>query len=179
LGQTRSGGPATDLERAGRFLYLQRLAFGGKVAGRNFGVDTNGPSRFDVTKLGPLLDEIHERLASVVTDCLPWADFLDSATTLFYLDPPYWGSETNYGAIVFMRADFIRMPARLSSIAGRFILSVNDVPQMRAVFARFGIERVSTRCTVAGGKWSDVAEIIVTRPRREAIAPVPDLLSRT
>ena len=43
----------TDLERAGRFLYLQRLAFGGKVAGRSFGVDTNGPSRFDVTKLGP------------------------------------------------------------------------------------------------------------------------------
>jgi DNA adenine methylase len=38
-----------DLERAGRFLYLQRLAFGGKVAGRSFGVDTNGPSRFDVT----------------------------------------------------------------------------------------------------------------------------------
>jgi DNA adenine methylase len=28
----------TDLERAGRFLYLQRLAFGGKVNGRNFGV---------------------------------------------------------------------------------------------------------------------------------------------
>ena len=25
----------TDLERAGRFLYLQRLAFGGKVAGQN------------------------------------------------------------------------------------------------------------------------------------------------
>jgi DNA adenine methylase len=123
LGQTRSGGPATDLERAARFLYLQHLAFGGKVAGRNFGVDTNGPSRFYGTKLGPLLDEIHERLASVVTECLPWADFLDSATTLFYLDPPYWGSETNYGAIVFMRTDFIRMPARLSSIAGRFILT--------------------------------------------------------
>jgi hypothetical protein len=52
----------TDLERAGRFLYLQRLAFGGKVAGRNFGVDSGGPSRFDVTKLGPLLEEIHERL---------------------------------------------------------------------------------------------------------------------
>jgi DNA adenine methylase len=28
----------TDLERAARFLYLQRTAFGGKVAGRNFGV---------------------------------------------------------------------------------------------------------------------------------------------
>jgi DNA adenine methylase len=28
----------TDLERSARFLYLQRLAFGGKVRGRNFGV---------------------------------------------------------------------------------------------------------------------------------------------
>lgn len=28
----------TDLERAARFLYLQRTAFGGKVSGRNFGV---------------------------------------------------------------------------------------------------------------------------------------------
>jgi DNA adenine methylase len=171
----------TDLERAGRFLYLQRLAFGGKVAGRNFGVDRAGPSRFDVSKLGPLLDDINERLAGVVIECLPWADFLeryDSATTLFYLDPPYWGSETDYGAGVFMRADFIRLAARLSSVAGRFILSVNDVPEMREVFARFGIERVSTRYTVAGGKWSDVAEIIVTGPGRDAIAPVPDLLSR-
>jgi DNA adenine methylase len=172
----------TDLERAGRFLYLQRLAFGGKVAGRNFGVDRNGPSRFDVTKLGPLLDEIHERLAGVVIECLSWSDFIeryDGPATLFYCDPPYWGSETDYGAGVFMRADFIRLAARLSSIAGRFILSVNDVPEMREVFARFGIERVSTRYTVAGGKWSDVAEIIVTGPGREAIAPVPDLLSGT
>jgi len=32
----------TDLERAGRFLYLQRTAFGGKVRGQNFGVDLSG-----------------------------------------------------------------------------------------------------------------------------------------
>jgi DNA adenine methylase len=97
----------TDLERAGRFLYLQRLAFGGKVAGRSFGVDTNGPSLFDLTKLGPLLDAIHERLAGVVIECLPWADFLercDSPATLFYLDPPYWGSETDYNAGVLGRS---------------------------------------------------------------------------
>jgi DNA adenine methylase len=43
----------TDLERAARFLYLQRTAFGGKVVGRNFGVDVmDSPARFDVTKLG-------------------------------------------------------------------------------------------------------------------------------
>lgn len=170
----------TDLERAGRFLYLQRLAFGGKVAGRSFGVDTNGPSRFDVTKLGPLLVEIHERLAGVVIECLPWSDFLaryDSPATLFYLDPPYWGSETDYGAGVFSRADFIRLAVRLTAISGRFILSVNDVPETRDAFARFAIEGVATRYTVAGGKWSDVAEIIVTGPSAGPLPTPRDLLS--
>jgi len=52
----------TDLERAGRFLYLQRLASGGKFAGRNFGIETAGSSRFDVTKLGPIPEDIHRRL---------------------------------------------------------------------------------------------------------------------
>jgi len=170
----------TDLERAGRFLYLQRLAFGGKVAGRSFGVDSNGPSRFDVMKLGPLLEEIHERLAGVVIECLPWSDFVeryDSPTTLFYLDPPYWGSEADYGAGVFKRVEFIRLASRLSEITGRFILSVNDVPETREIFARFSIERVATRYTIAGGKWSDVAEIVVTGSGKDAVPPVPDLLS--
>ena len=31
----------TDMQRAARFLYLQRLAFGGKVSGRNFGLSTD------------------------------------------------------------------------------------------------------------------------------------------
>jgi DNA adenine methylase len=133
----------TDLERAARFLYLQRLAFGGKVAGRSFGVDTQGPSRFDVTKLGPVLDEIHDRLAGVVIECLPWGEFVDrydTPGTLFYLDPPYWGSEDDYGSGVFTRADFVIMAGQLSRIAGRFMLSVNDVPEMREIFARFAIE---------------------------------------
>jgi hypothetical protein len=48
---------------------------------------------------------------------------------------------------------------------------------MREVFARFAIESVATRYTVAGGKWSDVAEIIVTGPAKEPLAAVRDLLS--
>ena len=46
----------TDLERAARFLYLQRTAFGGKVNGRNFGVSQDRPARFDVTRLVPMLE---------------------------------------------------------------------------------------------------------------------------
>jgi DNA adenine methylase len=93
------------------------------------------------------------------------------------LQPPYWGSETDYGAGVFSRADFIRLAVRLAAISGRFILSVNDVPETRDAFARFAIESVATRYTVAGGKWSDVAEIVVIGPGRERLAAPRDLLS--
>jgi DNA adenine methylase len=170
----------TDLERAGRFLYLQRLAFGGKVAGRNFGVDLHGSSRFDVTRLAPLLDEIHERLAGVVIECLPWQDFIDrydTPSTLFYLDPPYFGSETDYGAGVFGPADFDRLALRLAQISGRFLLSVNDVPETRKAFGGFSIEAISTRYTIAGGKWSEVAEILVSGPGAGAVGAPRDLLS--
>jgi DNA adenine methylase len=159
----------TDLERAARFLYLQRLAFGGKVAGRNFGTSTGSASRFDVTKLGPLLAEIHERLAGVVIECLPWADFLqryDNAGTLFYLDPPYHGSEDDYGE-AFTRADFAVMAAALARIEGHFILSINDVPEIREAFGAFRLESVTTRYTIAGGTWADAGELIVMGPRAD------------
>jgi hypothetical protein len=38
-------------------------------------------------------------------------------------------------------------------------------------------ERVATRYTIAGGKWSDVAEIVVTGPGMDSVPPTPDLLS--
>lgn len=66
----------TDLERAARFFYLQRASFGGKVAGRSFGVDARTAGRFNVAKLAPALDELHERLAGVVIERLPWPEFI-------------------------------------------------------------------------------------------------------
>jgi DNA adenine methylase len=89
----------TDLERAARFIYLQRTAYGGKVQGRNFGMHVTGPARFDITKLTSLLEAAHERLAGVTIECLPWQKVLaryDRPETLFYLDPPYWGCEDYY-----------------------------------------------------------------------------------
>jgi site-specific DNA-adenine methylase len=76
----------TDLERAARFLYLQRLAFGGKVAGRNFGISATTPAKFDMTKLAPMLAEAHERLAGVTIECLGWRDFLDSRSGRHFAD---------------------------------------------------------------------------------------------
>ncbi|MDO8980532.1 MAG: DNA adenine methylase [Afipia sp.] len=157
----------TDLERAARFLYLQRTAFGGKVAGRNFGVDPLG-GRFNVTKLMPMLDELHERLAGVVIECLPWAEFIsryDRPGTLFYLDPPYYGGETDYGVGLFDRAEYDKMAEVLSGLHGRFILSLNDVPAIRKAFKGFALNPVKLTYSLSGGNGRPVGELIITDRR--------------
>ena len=58
--------------------------------------------------------------------------------TLFYLDPPYFGTEDYYGPGVFSAADFEVLSTLLEGIQGRFILSLNDTPEVRAIFGRFG-----------------------------------------
>lgn len=157
----------TDLERSARFLYLQRTTFGGKVAARTFGVSPGSPGRFDITKLGPMLDALHSRLAGVVIECLPYADFIrryDRPETLFYLDPPYWGCENDYGKGLFGREDFEVLADLLSTIQGRFIMSLNDRSEVRETFARFPIEAVETTYSIgrASGARSGVGEVIIT-----------------
>ncbi|MFN3388487.1 MAG: DNA adenine methylase [Allosphingosinicella sp.] len=145
------GDRLTDLQRAARFLYVQRLAFGGKIVGRNFGVDKRTPARFNVTKLEPMLAELNERLAGVVIEQLPFAEFIrryDGPETLFYLDPPYWNCEGDYGD-AFARGDFERLAEQLAGIQGKFVLSINDTPGVREVFRRFELEEVETTYTIA------------------------------
>lgn len=142
----------TDLERAARFLYLQRTAFGGKVSGRNFGVSLDWPGRFNLTTLEPMPEDLHSRLAGVVIECLDWSAFIpryDSADTLFYLDPPYWGCEDDYGKAMFARSDFQRLADMLAGIKGWFLLSLNDVPEVRETFASFDLAEVRTTYTVS------------------------------
>lgn len=156
----------TDLERAARFLYLQRLAYGGKVSGRSFGIDPFASGGFDATKVAPLLEAIHLRLASVTIERMPWDRFIvayDRPGTLFYLDPPYWGNEGDYGKGMFGREQFAAMAEQLARIRGRFLLSLNDRPEVHETFAAFAIEAVSTSYTIGGGrKVKPVSELIIS-----------------
>ncbi|HEY2177860.1 MAG TPA: DNA adenine methylase [Caulobacteraceae bacterium] len=156
----------TDLERAARFLYLQRVAFGGKVSGRNFGAIYEGGARFDVTRLQPILEDIHTRLAGVVIERLPYGEFIpryDRPGTLFFVDPPYWGCEDDYGPGMFSEADFDRLRALLEALQGRFILTLNDRPETRALFAQFDVQPVTLTYRLSGAP-TEGRELIITGP---------------
>ncbi len=154
----------TDLERAARFLYLQRMTFGGKVMGRHFGVDRGAGPRFDLTKLVPMLEDVHERLASVVIERLPYEKLIpryDTKGTLFYCDPPYWGCTNDYGRNLFSENDFERLSDLLKGIEGRFILSINDVPEIRTLFSWAKVEPVDLNYRISG-KATAAKELIIS-----------------
>lgn len=154
----------TDMQRAARFLYLQRLAFGGKPTSQSFGVTRTGGARFDVTKLQPMLEDLHERLAGVRIECLPYGDFIrryDRPGALFFIDPPYVGGEDDYGKGLFSRADYEALSALLSGLQGRFVLTLNDVPLVRETFAGFEFEDLQHTYRISGGA-TPAREVIIT-----------------
>lgn len=155
----------TDVERAARLLYLQTLACGGKVTGRSFGVDPSSAHAFDVGRLEPRLQRIHARLAGVIIENLDWADFVPRYAregTLFYVDPPYWGCEDDYGAGLFSPADFAKLAAALESTDAMVLVSINDAPEVRAAFSWAEIEEVQTRYQVSGQS-QVVGELLIGR----------------
>ena len=154
----------TDLQRAARFLYIQRLSFGGKVAGRTFGLSRERAGRFNLTTLEPDLEALHERLSGVCVTCLDFGDFIrriDDKGTLFYLDPPYWGCEGYYGRDLFSRERFEDLAAQLAGLQGRFIMSLNDTPGVREVFGAFQLETVTTTYTASAKGTKVVPELLI------------------
>lgn len=155
----------TDIERAVRFLYLQRLTFGGRVDGRTFGVRKDQSSRFDLARLRADLRALSARLQPVTIEQLPYQQVLaryDDPRTLFYLDPPYDQTE-GYG-IDFGRSDYVAMAEQLATIRGQFILSINATDFIRETFAGFAIEEVTTTwtlATAATGGGQKVTELII------------------
>lgn len=155
----------TDLERAARFIYLQRTAYSGLLDGV-FRVTPRQPAKVSLAKLEPLIRRAHARLADAVIERLPYADFItryDRPDTLFYLDPPYFRCERLYGEGIFAREDFARLAELLAGIQGRFLMSINDVPEIRELFGRFRIEEVQVVYpTPRGATKPRVTELLIS-----------------
>ena len=110
------------------------------------------------------LSAAHLRLTHAYIENLDWEECIrryDRSHTLFYLDPPYWQTE-GYG-VDFPLRQYERMAEILSTIKGKAILSINDHPDMRAIFKRFPMQTVAMQYSVGdGGKAAKRSELIIT-----------------
>lgn len=148
--QQEAGG-LTDIQRAARYYYQQRLAFGGRVRGRTFGTDAGRPPRLNLLRMEEDLSEMHLRLIRVLIENLTWQDCIkryDRPEMFFYLDPPYWQAPC-YNHNFTKLEQFEELASTLAGIEGQFMLSINDHPDMRRVFGQFNSMPVQVKYSVA------------------------------
>lgn len=139
----------TDVQRAVRYFYLQKNAFGGHVTRQTFGTSTSGPPRLNLFNLERTIHDAWVRLAQVTIERLDFRTLIpkyDRPHSFFFLDPPYWqipGYRHDFEA-----KDFQDLANVLGGIQGRFLMTINDVPEVREIFGRFRLEEVRLRYSV-------------------------------
>ncbi|WP_066568556.1 DNA adenine methylase [Snodgrassella sp. CFCC 13594] len=138
----------TDIQRAARFYYLQHNAFGGKTKDQHFGTATTGRA-FDSTGISAKLQVARKRLAGGYVENESWQQCLkryDRPHTFFYCDPPYW--QTAGYDRAFDWAEYQQLAEAMANIKGKMMLSINDHPDIRTLFAGFWQRRLELVYTI-------------------------------
>lgn len=157
----------TELQRAARFLLVNRSSFGGNM--KSFGVSKTrgGGVGFRHQKIGDLLKAAHQRLDGVVVENLPYEkcfENYDSKDTFFFIDPPYLNAKTEAysGWNEGQMRQFSRIVGKLK---GRWIVTVDDSPLNRELFSNCQVESVKTRNQLANKRTHSellFGELIIT-----------------
>ena len=156
----------TDVQRAARYLYLQKIAFGGHITGQTFGMTTTGRPRLNLLTLESTIEKAWQRLINVQIECKDFRDLIpryDRDHTFFFLDPPYWqipGYKHDFEA-----QDFIDLAGLLRSIKGRFLMTINDTEEIREIFGRFTIDEVNLKyscCSTKDGRAKTRTELLIS-----------------
>lgn len=151
----------TDIQRAARFYYLQKLAFGGKSVGQTFGVDPSRGARINLLRIEEELSQAHLRLSKVCIEHLDWHNCIqryDRPFSFFYCDPPYW-KVAGYG-VDFGWEQYEMLAETFRNLQGKALLSINDHPDIRELFKDFHMEPLTTSYTV-GGHPIDAKELLI------------------
>lgn len=151
----------TDVQRAARFLYLQKLAFGGLVDGQSFGTATTSRPRFNIFTLEQDLADAHFRLANATIEHLDWRKVIeryDRPHTLFYLDPPYWQTE-GYG-VDFGWEHYQEIARLASEIEGQMLISINAHPDVHDLLGHLPHLAIDYEYTVSQGAPTHCREMV-------------------
>lgn len=123
-----------DVRRAAMFLKLLRYSY-------SSGCKSFASQPFDIRRLFELIMQLESRMANVVVENQDFETLIkhyDRTDTFFYLDPPYFSTESMY-AVGFNWDDHVRLKDTLSKIKGKFLLSYNDCSEIRDLYQGFNM----------------------------------------
>lgn len=138
----------TEIERAVRFYYLNKLSFAGKM--ESFGsYYKNTPIGFN-ENASKVLELAKARFRNVWIEKLSFEKVIekfDTPSTLFYCDPPYYGS--NQYKSPFDEKEHRALWEVLQRIDGKFVLSYNDCEFIRDLYNGNNIIEITTQYSVS------------------------------
>lgn len=152
----------TDIQRAARYFQLQKTSYGGRVLGQTYGIHVVQHPNFSAKRARLLIEQTHDRLERVQIEHLPYEQVVeryDRPSTFFYLDPPYY--DVRFYRYNFKRADFEALAARLRALKGKFLMSINDHPAVRELFADFTIDPVQITYSLHTGQSKTSQELLI------------------
>lgn len=120
-------------------------------------------SNYNPQRIPDILEQTHRRLARVQIESLPYDQILDKydrPTTVFYLDPPYWARKLY--RFNFTESQFLDMERKLGTLKGKFILSLDDRPEVRKLFAKFQMRTVDLAYTAKRDTRTRHQELLIT-----------------
>lgn len=123
----------TDIQRAARWYTRNKIGFGG--GDDSFGVRVSHPVSSRVNRM-ETIRQLNLRLDNVTIEHLDWKrciELYDRPTTFFFIDPPYTNcSKTNYEG--WQESDVLGLRAVLDRLQGKWLVTLNDAPSIRAIF---------------------------------------------
>jgi len=156
----------TDIQKAVRFYYLARAGYGGKINHHSFTVSQSRPSGLNLLRIEEDLSAAHLRLSRVYIENRHYSKIFerfDDLDTFFYIDPPYYNCENDYGTGIFFQEDFKKIADIMGTIKGKFIMSINDVEEIRELYKDFNISEVKTKYSINKTGNNPVAkELLIT-----------------
>lgn len=161
----------TGLQRAARYLLRNRLSFGG--SGSSFAVSRQAaPSRENILAN---LRALSARLDKVSVENLSYERLFqnyDGPDAFWFLDPPYSaGKIDNY--TMWSDAEMTTFAERVFDLAGNWLVTINDSPLNRSLFARHTVKPVVTRSTAVNCKDRPDAtfgELIISRKTAKQVS---------
>jgi len=153
----------TDIQRAARFYYLLKNCYGGKVNRPCLASTQQRPPALNLLDVEEDLSNACLRLSRVYIENKGYKDLMDrydDAGTFFYCDPPYFNSENLYGKNIFSKEDFITLRNIYKTLKGKFIMSINDTPEIRECYQDFNIKEVSVNYSVSSGS-QKITELLI------------------
>ena len=118
-----------------------------------------------------MIDSIYKRLMNVIIENLDYEELIrryDCEDTFFFCDPPYLDTvqlrKKEYKHTFYLE-DFERFAAVVKTIRGKFLITLNEAPEVRELFADFNImshEHIWPCSNTSGNKLRAVNELLIS-----------------